>query len=73
MDCSLQDSSVHKISQAGILEWAAMPSPGDLPNPGIKLKHWQVSSLPLMPPGKPIAYYKGLQNTAALFFFIIIY
>jgi len=24
------------ILQAGILEWVAMPSPGDLPNPGIK-------------------------------------
>ena len=24
------------ILQAGILEWVAMPSPGDLPNPGIE-------------------------------------
>ena len=34
------------------------PPPGDLPNPGMKpvllcLLHWQVGSLPLMPPGKP--------------------
>ena len=38
MDCSLPDSSVHRILQAGILEWVAMPSFGDLPNPGIKLE-----------------------------------
>ena len=36
MDCSLPGSSVHGILQAGILEWVAMPPPGDLPNPGIK-------------------------------------
>ena len=35
------------------------PSPEDLPNPGIDLTslsllHWQVGSLPLAPPGKPI-------------------
>ena len=34
MDCSPPDSSVHGISQARILEF---PSPGDLPDPGIKL------------------------------------
>ena len=33
------------------------PPPGDLPNPGIKLAslsllHWQVNSLPTVPPGK---------------------
>ena len=33
------------------------PPPGDLPNPGIRLLcllHWQICSLPLAPPGKPI-------------------
>ena len=31
------------------------PSPGDLPNPGIKpgLLHWRAGSLPLEPLGKP--------------------
>ena len=29
-------STVPGISQARILEWAAFPPPGDLPNPGIK-------------------------------------
>ena len=38
MDCSLPGSSIHGIFQARILEWVAIPSPGDLPtqesNPG---------------------------------------
>ena len=36
MDCSLPGSSVHGILQARILEWVAIPSPGDIPNPGIE-------------------------------------
>ena len=36
MDCSLPGSSVYGILQERILEWVAMPSPGDLFNPGIK-------------------------------------
>jgi len=36
MDCSLTGSSVHGILQARILECVAMPSSGDLPDPGIK-------------------------------------
>ena len=36
MDCSLPGSSVHGILQARILEWVAIPSPGDLPNPGME-------------------------------------
>ena len=36
MDCSPPGSSVHGISWARILEWVAIPSPGDLPNPGIE-------------------------------------
>ena len=35
MDCSPPGSSVHGILQAKILEWVAIPSPGELPNPGI--------------------------------------
>ena len=37
MDCSPWGSSVHGISQQGY--WSGLPfsSPGDLPNPGIKL------------------------------------
>ena len=35
-DYSLPGSSVHGISQAKLLEWVAVFSLGDLPNPGIK-------------------------------------
>ena len=34
--CRLPGSSVHGILQARILEWVAVPSSGDLPNPGIE-------------------------------------
>ena len=36
MDCSPPGSSVHGILQAEILEWLPFPSPGDLPDPGLK-------------------------------------
>ena len=36
MDCSPPSSSVHGIFQARVLEWVAISSPGDLPNPGIE-------------------------------------
>ena len=59
VDCGLLGSSVHGILQARILEWAAFPSPGGLPDPGIEptsflcLPHWQVDSLPLTHLGSP--------------------
>ena len=54
MEGSLPDSSVHGILQAR--SGLPFPSPGDLPNPGIKLYclrtlHWQAGSLPLASPG----------------------
>ena len=36
MDYSPPGPAVYEILQARILEWVAMPSPGDLPNPGIE-------------------------------------
>ena len=36
MDYSPRGSSVHGISKARILEWVAISSPGDLPNPWIE-------------------------------------
>ena len=36
MGCSLPGSSVPGVLQARILEWVAIPSPGDLTGPGIK-------------------------------------
>ena len=36
MECSPSGSSVHGNLQARILEWGAIPLPGDLPNPRIE-------------------------------------
>ena len=38
IDCSLPDSTIRGIFQARILEWVAIPSPEDLPNPGTEPK-----------------------------------
>ena len=61
MDCSpplSHGSSVHGILQVRILEWVAMSSSRDLPDPGIKpvspaSPALQVDFLPTEPPGKP--------------------
>ena len=54
--CDPMDYTVYGILQARILEWAAFPSPGDLPNPGTELRSptLQTDSLPAEPPGKPM-------------------
>ena len=57
VDNSPSASSVHGILQLRILEWVVVPSPGGLPDPGIKSKSLvslvlQADSLPLVPPGK---------------------
>ena len=53
--CDPMDYTAHGNFQARILEWVAFPSPGDLPNPGIKPKSpiLQADSLPTKPQGKP--------------------
>ena len=53
--CDPLDYTVHGILQARILEWVPFPSPGDLPNPGIKPRSptLQKDSLPAEPQGKP--------------------
>ena len=58
MDCSPPGSSVNGISQSRILEWVAIPSPGDLQNQGsnLHLLHWQADSLPLSHQGSPGEY-----------------
>ena len=59
MNCSPPGSSVHVILQARILEWVAMPStrgssqPRDR-TPSPVFPAWQVDSLPLTPPEKPL-------------------
>ena len=54
----LPGSSVHGISQARNLEWVAIPSPGDLPNPGLKPRSpaLQADFLPSEPQGWLRAY-----------------
>ena len=56
MDGSTPGSSVQGILQARILEWVAMPSSRDLPDPGIKPEshELQVDSLPSEPLEKPV-------------------
>ena len=53
--CDPMNYTVHGILQARILEWWPFPSPGDLPNPGIKPSSpaLQADSLPAEPKGKP--------------------
>ena len=60
--CDPMGYTVHGILQARILEWVAFPSPGDLPNPGIKpiSPTLRAVSLPAEPQGKP-------QNRGSLF------
>ena len=61
MDYSLPSSSVHGILQARILGELPFPSPGDLPNPGIKLRSptLQADALPSEPPGNYIGLVWG--------------
>ena len=55
MVCSLPGSSVRGISQARILEWVTISSPGDLSSPGVEPRSpaLQADSLPSEPQGKP--------------------
>ena len=65
MDCSPPGSSVHGILQARILEWAAISLlQGTFLTQGssLCLLHWQVGTLPLVPPGKPIPVFTGVQR-----------
>ena len=50
--CDPMDYTIHGSFLVRILEWVAVPSPGDLPNPGIKPRSpaLEVDSLPAEPP-----------------------
>ena len=61
LDCSSPGFSMHGIFQTRILEWAAIPPPGDLPGPGIEpatpvSPALQADSLPAEPLGVVIYY-----------------
>ena len=62
--CDPMDYTVHGILQAIILEWVAVPSPGHLPNPGIKPRSptSQADSLPAEPQGKPCLWDEWLHK-----------
>ena len=59
LTCDPMNYPVHGILQARILEWVAIPSPGDLPNLGIKPRSptLEADSLPVEPPEKPLRIY----------------
>ena len=59
-DCSPPGYSLHAILQARILQWVAMPLPGDLPNSGTDpvSPALQVNSLPLSHWGSPWCSYR---------------
>ena len=63
--CDPVDYTVHGIFQARILEWVAMPSSRDLPNPGIEPRSpaLQVDSLQPELPGKPFTYIQLMKFT----------
>ena len=75
MDCSPPGSSDHGILQARMLEWVAIPSPGDFPNSGIKPGSpvLQVDSLPSQPQGKPQSSIFSPLLTSQLFFFFFFF
>ena len=65
-----QASSVHGILQARILEWVAMSSPGDLPNPGkeprspsLQAVHHRLSHQGLLSPECWVKHTKILQSS----------
>ena len=62
MECSHPGSSVHGIFPAGVLEWVAISSSTDLPNPGFKPESptLQADSLSLSHQGNPMGASRGL-------------
>jgi len=58
MDYSPPGTFVHGISQTRILEWAAIPTPGNIPHPGIKPTSPASAGrfFTTEPPGKPKSY-----------------
>ena len=71
IDCSPPGSSVHGISQARILEFLAIPSPRDLPNPGIEPMSLAAPALAgrfftTELPGKPLSWYGQFSSVTQL-------
>ena len=68
VDCAPQVPLSMGILQARILEWVVMPSSRGSSQPRYRSSvsyiylHWQLGSLPLVPPGKPIPGFTGAQR-----------
>ena len=67
-NCSPPGSSVHGILQATILEWLPLPTPGALPNPGVKpvsLASPILASgfITIAPTGKPFPFPTSTERT----------
>ena len=58
MDYSPPGFSVHRILEAGIMEWVAIPFSGDLPDPGIEHRSpaLQADALTSEPPGNAVSW-----------------
>ena len=60
-----------EFSRQEYWSWVTFPSPGDLPNPGIKLASPALSGgfLTTEPPGKPVYMYTGVYYTFMVKFY----
>ena len=71
MDCSPSGSSVHGISPGKREYWSGLPlpSPADLPNPGIEpgSPALQADALPSEPPGKILIF----TRSTVFYFFLV--
>ena len=68
-DCSPPVSSVHGILQARILSGLPFPSPGDLPNPGIKSMSPAAPAVQVDSTAEPLE--KPISGTPALLFEVL--
>ena len=83
MDCSPPGSSVHGILQARILEWVAMPPPGDLHDPGVEPVSFRspalagrffitsATTVPVFNPSTACFVNKALRNTAIIILYTL--
>ena len=73
MNCGLPGSSVHGIFQARVLEWLPFPSPGALPNSGIKPKSpaLQADALLSESPGRYLCYCRFFFKQKSCYFSLI--
>ena len=83
VDCRPPGSSVHGILQARILEWVAMPPPGDLPDPGVEPVSFRspalagrffitsATTVPVFNPSTACFVNKALRNAATIILYTL--